>query len=87
MRREFVTLLGGAAGMWPLIARAAGSRPRIAVLSINSAQDDGRNMAAFIEGLHALGHVTGQNVDIDYSRFRQALQHGFLVLRAGNGNG
>src|SRR5262245_29697021 len=64
-RREFITLLGGAAA-WPLAARAAGPRPRIAVLSINSEQDERKNIAAFVDGLRALGYVTSQNVDIDY---------------------
>src|SRR6266436_6701337 len=65
-RREFITLLGGAAAAWPLAARAAGPRPRIAVLSINSEQDERKNVAAFVDGLRALGYVTSQNVDIDY---------------------
>src|SRR5215471_11050856 len=65
-RREFMTLLGGAAAAWPLAARAAGPRPRIAVLSINSEQDERKNVAAFVDGLRALGYVTSQNVDIDY---------------------
>ena len=64
-RREFITLLGGAAVAWPLAARAAGLRPRIAVLSINS-EDERKNIAAFVDGLRALGYVTSQNVDIDY---------------------
>ena len=64
-RREFITLLGGGAA-WPLAARAAGPRPRIAVLSINSEQDERKNVAAFVDGLRALGYVTSQNVDIDY---------------------
>jgi putative ABC transport system substrate-binding protein len=64
-RRDFITLLGGAA-TWPMTARAAGSRPRIAVLSINSAQEDEKYHAAFVDGLRALGHIEGQTVDIDY---------------------
>jgi hypothetical protein len=64
-RREFITLLGGAAA-WPLAARAAGPRPRIAALSINSEQDERKNIAAFVDGLRALGYITSQNVDIDY---------------------
>ena len=64
-RREFITLLGGAAA-WPLAARAAKARPRIAVLSINSAASESKNIAAFVEGLRVLGHVEGQTADIDY---------------------
>jgi putative ABC transport system substrate-binding protein len=65
-RREFITLLGGAAVSWPLGARAAGPRPRIAFLSIGSAQGVGKDVAAFVEGLRAVGYVEGQTVDIDY---------------------
>jgi putative tryptophan/tyrosine transport system substrate-binding protein len=65
-RRDFVILLGGGAAAWPLAARAAGPRPRIAVVSINSEQDERKNIAAFVDGLRALGYVTSQNVDIDY---------------------
>ena len=64
-RREFITLLGGAA-TWPLAAHAAGLRPRIAVLSINSAQDERKNIGAFVDGLRTLGYIASQNVDIDY---------------------
>jgi putative tryptophan/tyrosine transport system substrate-binding protein len=64
-RREFMTLLGGAAA-WPVAARAAGPRPRIAFLSISSAQGEERDIAAFVDGLRALGYVEGQTVDIDY---------------------
>src|SRR5438309_11648014 len=65
-RREFIWLLGGAVAAWPFAARAAEPRPRIAVLSINSDQDERKNIAAFVDGLSALGYVTSQNVDIDY---------------------
>jgi putative tryptophan/tyrosine transport system substrate-binding protein len=65
-RREFIMLLCDAATAWPFAARAAGPRPRIAVLSINSEQDERKTIAAFVDGLRALGYVTSQNVDIDY---------------------
>ena len=65
-RRELLAALGGAAAAWPFTARAAGPRPRIAVLSINSEQDERKNVAAFVDGLRAIGYVTTQNVDIDY---------------------
>jgi hypothetical protein len=43
-RREFITLLGGAAVAWPFTVHAAKPRPRIAVLSINSGQDERKNI-------------------------------------------
>src|SRR5215467_3581342 len=65
-RRDFITLMGGVAAAWPLAARAAEPRPRIAVLSINSEPDERKNVAAFVDGLRALGYVTSQNLDIDF---------------------
>jgi putative ABC transport system substrate-binding protein len=65
-RRQFISLLGGAAAAWPLGARAQGTRPRIAFLSLNSAHADAGDRASFVEGLRALGHLEGQTVDIDY---------------------
>src|SRR4051812_2574588 len=67
-RREFITLFGGAAATWPLVARAQQSRPvkRIGVLDINSAEYEAASLAAFREGLHQLGYVEGQTVEIDY---------------------
>jgi putative ABC transport system substrate-binding protein len=64
-RREFIGLLGGAAVAWPLAARAQQRRPRIAVLSINSASSESKAVAAFVDGLRTLGYVEGRNVDID----------------------
>ena len=69
-RREFITLLGGAAAAWPLAARAqqADRMRRIGVLS-NLAEDDletrSRN-AVVRQGLQELGWTEGRNVRIDY---------------------
>jgi putative ABC transport system substrate-binding protein len=69
-RREFVTLLGGAAATWPLAARA--QQPdrmrRIGVL-MNLAADDPESqtrLSAFAQGLQQLGWTVGQNVRIDH---------------------
>jgi putative tryptophan/tyrosine transport system substrate-binding protein len=68
-RREFITLLGGAAA-WPLAARAQQPerRRRIGVL-MNLAADDPEGQArigAFLQGLQELGWAIGRNVQIDY---------------------
>jgi putative ABC transport system substrate-binding protein len=68
-RREFITLLGGAAA-WPLAARAQQSAAvrRIGFLHDSDEQDpDGRvQVAAFREALQQLGWTDGRNVTIDY---------------------
>jgi putative ABC transport system substrate-binding protein len=65
-RRAFITLLGGMTVAGPFAAAAAGARPRIGVLDINSAESDAPNIAAFREGLQHLGYVAGRTVDIDF---------------------
>jgi putative ABC transport system substrate-binding protein len=65
-RREFITLLGVAAAAWPLVARAAGRRPRVAVLTLLSTQDEGGRIGAFRTGMRHLGYIAGQTFDIDY---------------------
>jgi ABC-type uncharacterized transport system substrate-binding protein len=69
-RREFITLLGGAAAAWPLAARAQQPERvrRIGVL-MNLAADDPQSpvrIAAFLHGLQQLGWTDGRNVRIDY---------------------
>ena len=68
-RREFMALLGGAAATWPIAARAQQGEPvrRIGVL-ITLAADDPEStarVAAFLQGLQALGWTDGRNVRID----------------------
>src|SRR6478735_4719095 len=69
-RREFISLLGGAAAAWPLAARAQQPERmrRIGLLS-GSAREDMQsppNIAAFTKGLQTLGWNDGQNLKIEY---------------------
>jgi len=65
-RRQFITLLGGAAAVWPLAARAQrpGKLPLIGVLV--SASPPHPFADAFWRGLHALGYSEGQNIRVEF---------------------
>src|SRR5215510_11577394 len=68
-RRAFITLIGGAAAAWPLVARAQQRERmrRIGVL-LNSAADDPAaqsRLTAFLQGLQELGWTHGRNVRTD----------------------
>jgi putative ABC transport system substrate-binding protein len=65
-RREFITLLGGAAAVWPLAVRAAAAMPIIGFLERKSAHDVGQTLAAFHRGLNEGAFIEGQNVAIEY---------------------
>jgi len=69
-RRDFITLIGGAAVAWPLAARAQqGDRVRRIGVLMNIAADDSETQArraAFLQGLQELGWSEGRNLRIDY---------------------
>jgi hypothetical protein len=69
-RREFITLLGGAAVAWPLVTRAQQSNrvPRIGVIGV-LAEDDPETIArraAFEQALQVLGWTVERNIRIEY---------------------
>ena len=67
-RREFITLLGGAAAAWPVSvsAQETGKLPIIGFLGVSSAAATSRWLPAFVQRLNELGWIGGRTVSIEY---------------------
>jgi len=67
-RREFITLLGGAAAAWPLAAQAqqAVKIYRIGILETNSLHTNAANFDALRKGLMEFGYIEGQTLSFEY---------------------
>ena len=66
-RREFITLVGGTAAAWPVVARAQNKAvPVVGFLHSGTAEPFAKRVAAFRQGLSDGGFVEGKNVEIEY---------------------
>jgi putative ABC transport system substrate-binding protein len=83
-RREFITLLGGAAAAWPVVGRAQQTTvPVIGYLSGWSAESSQKLTQVFRQGLNEAGFVEGRNVTIEY-RFAEGGRSDQLSTMAGD---
>ena len=67
-RRDFITLLGGAAAVWPLAARGqqTGKLPIVGYLGVTTAAAQNRVTPAFVQRMRELGWIEGRTVAIEY---------------------
>ena len=82
-RREFITLLGGAAAAWPLAARAQqpAKLPTIGYLGANTPSAESQRIAAFVQRLRELGWIEGRTVAIEY-RWAEGRNERFAEIAA-----
>src|SRR5262245_25727420 len=82
-RREFITLLGGAAVAWPLAARAQqpGKLPTIGFLGANNATFERASTDAFVQRLRELGWIENRTVAIEY-RWAEGREERFAEIAA-----
>ena len=72
-RRDFITLLGGAATAWPIVGGAQqAAMPVVGVMSPLSIATAARNIAALRNRLRELGYTEGHNINMEY-RFGDGL--------------
>jgi putative ABC transport system substrate-binding protein len=65
-RRELITILGGAATVWPFVTFAQPAVPIIGFLSSRSPADTTTLVAAFRNGLGEAGYIEGKNITVEY---------------------
>ena len=82
-RREFITLLGGAAAAWPLAARAQqpAKLPTIGFLGASTPSAESQWVAAFVQRLRELGWIEGRTVAIEY-RWAEGRSERFAEIAA-----
>ena len=75
-RREFITLFGGAAVAWPLVARAQQPKmPVVGFLNGGSPEGYAPYVTGFLHGLNESGYVEGKNVTVDYQWAKGQYDH------------
>ena len=76
-RREFITLLGGAAAAWPVVARAQSAKNvrRVGILWPGASPPASPRLKSFREGLREAGFIEGENLVIELRYSKTGLQH------------
>jgi putative tryptophan/tyrosine transport system substrate-binding protein len=81
-RREFITLLGGAAIAWPLAARAQQAKlPTVGFLGLNTPSSQSQWSTAFVQRLRERGWTEGRTIAIEY-RWAEGRTERFAELQA-----